>query len=698
MTDVYIAYAREDRERVRPLAESLQTEGWDVWWDPTEPSASASAALDQRLGSAGSILVVWSASARGSEYVRSEAATGLYKNKLIQVRIDSTGAPRPFDQVEVVNLGRWQGERDDENWRRVLSAVRLYAGAPGIARPQPVRRPGVRAPSKPAYLEQDRAVAWGPLAAAAALVVAGGAIWVADPFGWRDGEGAHSASAEAAPAAAPADLAALTPERFEDTEASEARWASLDREDPQALRDLVTEHPRSSHAESARSLLRVLDAQSWVEAVTADNEAGYTAYLKNFPVEGSLAGAMAGQARDRLVSLNVERVQAIEDIQRGLASLDLYKDEIDGKGGPGTVRAIRSFASGQRISVPSLTSSAPRDLRSFADRIRKEAGGRASASNDISPIVAAATTPARTERPSPSAAAQADQLRVAEAQAAARRATEAAEEEEKDQAEGLAAATLSRLDAEAWSVAQRVGTAGAFQSYLASYPSGSQAAAARAAIQSLSRPAAYSIDQVAPGLRASVEAARNAEVAAKGRAQAARETAAATQSAANLRSITSADGDRYETQIANGAPNGLGLRVSGDTASLGDRYRGELRNGQSSGLGVYEFADNPNNARAGAQRYEGEHTADGMSGFGVTYWRNGDSFAGSGASGATARGVLTFANGQRYEGETRNGVRNGLGVVWSGDGQILQAGRWENGQLVEPMAAPGTIALGPPLP
>ena len=90
MTDVYIAYAREDRERVRPLAESLQTEGWDVWWDPTEPSASASAALDQRLGSAGSILVVWSASARGSEYVRSEAATGLYKNKLIQVRIDST--------------------------------------------------------------------------------------------------------------------------------------------------------------------------------------------------------------------------------------------------------------------------------------------------------------------------------------------------------------------------------------------------------------------------------------------------------------------------------------------------------------------------------------------------------------------------------------------------------------------------------
>ena len=37
MTDVYIAYAREDRESVRTLSEMLRFEGWDVWMDPSEP-------------------------------------------------------------------------------------------------------------------------------------------------------------------------------------------------------------------------------------------------------------------------------------------------------------------------------------------------------------------------------------------------------------------------------------------------------------------------------------------------------------------------------------------------------------------------------------------------------------------------------------------------------------------------------------
>ena len=46
--------------------------------------------------------------------------------------------------------------------------------------------------------------------------------------------------------------------------------------------------------------------------------------------------------------------------------------------------------------------------------------------------------------------------------------------------------------------------------------------------------------------------------------------------------------------------------------------------------------------------------------------------------------MLTFANGQRYEGDVRNGVRHGIGVVWSADGQVLMAGRWENGSLAEP--------------
>ncbi|RYD92765.1 MAG: toll/interleukin-1 receptor domain-containing protein, partial [Sphingomonadales bacterium] len=152
MTDVYISYAREDRESVRRLSEMLRFEGWDVWMDPTEPLGTSTAALDMKLGSAGAILVVWSGYSRGSEHVRSEAATGLYKNKLIQVRIDNAAPPRPFDQVEVIDMGRWTGEREDPNVRRIVSAVRLYAGVPGNARPQVTRRaPPPPPPPKPSH-------------------------------------------------------------------------------------------------------------------------------------------------------------------------------------------------------------------------------------------------------------------------------------------------------------------------------------------------------------------------------------------------------------------------------------------------------------------------------------------------------------------------------------------------------------------
>jgi hypothetical protein len=383
---------------------------------------------------------------------------------------------------------------------------------------------------------------------------------------------------------------------------------------------------------------------------------------------------MAAAARDRLVSLSVERTQAIQDIQRGLASLQIYAGDIDGKGGDGTVRAVRRFASERKRSAPVLSTAAPRDLRAFADAIQKVAGGPAAKA----PIIAAATA-------SLSAAAEADRQRVAQAQAAAKVATQtvATTQVSRTDADVLAAAELERVsDVNAWTEAERAGTVASYQAYLTAHPAGVQVAAARAAIVRLNKPAPFSLDLVSGDVKAVAEVARRAQSSANARAAAARDAATAAAGAPGARSIVAANGYHYEAQISGGAPNGLGVRVSGSPANAGDRYRGELRNGQSSGVGVYEFASNPNNS-AGASRYEGEHSADGATGFGVTYGKNGDSFAGQETSASgQSRGVMTFANGQRYEGELRNGARNGFGVVWGPDGSVLAAGRWANGELV----------------
>lgn len=816
MTDVYIAYAREDRDRVRLITEMLRFEGWDLWMDPFDLSDEISPAAELKLATARVILAFWSDRSRTSEVVRSEAATGLYKNKLMQARIDSGAPPRPFDQVESLDFSHWRGDIDDPIWRRLIAGLKQHAGepagtralantgrkpamtppaqpqhpqaqanvlpmslsmprqyapppppprsqpvfqAPPLAPPQPPPgynvpppQPMYQAPPQPQpqmYQPQPPApppsyqmapqaqaprpvmfdpplappplppmaqpappperqwrrsqsddldfpesrsgrsggaigysdskgggggMAWGPVAAAIVLIVSGVGLWFGDPFGWRSG----AAPAENEPVALAARTVSEAPVAngepavgpAEDTPESNASWQRVNRKNADALRDFVTEFPRASSAETARSLLRVLDAQAWVTAVTSDNEQAYQAYLKRFPAEGVMAGAMARAASERLSALSGERQAAVEEIQRGLTALNIYSGPLDGKGGGTTAAAVTKFASSNRRAAPSLSASSPRELRAFAESVRR-AGSRDVASAEVA------------------ADSEADKLRVAQAQAQA--ASLAATPVPAGNADSLALSQQQRLaEQQAWAAANETGTLASYQAYLSTWPTGPNAAAARAAVTRLNRPAPFSLDQLSADVRAGVDAARKAQATANQRAAAARQAASSAESLTDAQSITGAGGDKYDAQIANGAPNGLGVRTRGSGVNVGDRYRGQLRNGQSSGVGVYEFADNTGNAGARALRYEGEYSGDAVSGHGVFYWRSGDSFAGQGAGGSgQARGVLTYSNGQRYEGELSSGQRDGIGVVWASDGSIIQAGRWAKDTLAESMKSPG---------
>ena len=33
MADIFISYARADRNKVKPIAKALEEKGWTVWWD-----------------------------------------------------------------------------------------------------------------------------------------------------------------------------------------------------------------------------------------------------------------------------------------------------------------------------------------------------------------------------------------------------------------------------------------------------------------------------------------------------------------------------------------------------------------------------------------------------------------------------------------------------------------------------------------
>ena len=61
MHDVFLSYASEDKERVRPIVEAIEQEGVTVWWDENlPPGTSWRSFLQKTLDESRIVVVVWS--------------------------------------------------------------------------------------------------------------------------------------------------------------------------------------------------------------------------------------------------------------------------------------------------------------------------------------------------------------------------------------------------------------------------------------------------------------------------------------------------------------------------------------------------------------------------------------------------------------------------------------------------------------
>ena len=117
MSEVFISYSRDNQEVVRRLAEAVKALGYDVWWDDQLPPHLAYGdVIAQKVGGAKAAIVVWSANAAASEWVRAEADMARNQRKLIQTSIDGAEPPMPFNQLHYVSLADWNGETDHPGW------------------------------------------------------------------------------------------------------------------------------------------------------------------------------------------------------------------------------------------------------------------------------------------------------------------------------------------------------------------------------------------------------------------------------------------------------------------------------------------------------------------------------------------------------------------------------------------------------
>ncbi|HXQ13330.1 MAG TPA: TIR domain-containing protein [Caulobacteraceae bacterium] len=154
MSDVFISYGHSTLKQTLQVADALRGLGYDVWLDDQLPAHRAyTDVIEERLKAAKAIVVIWSAEAAKSHWVRAEANTALEANTLVQLTVDGVMPPMPFNQIQCADLAGWTGDIDAPGWRKVVTSVADLVGGTGAA-PTSAAAPSVAdaplpMPSKP---------------------------------------------------------------------------------------------------------------------------------------------------------------------------------------------------------------------------------------------------------------------------------------------------------------------------------------------------------------------------------------------------------------------------------------------------------------------------------------------------------------------------------------------------------------------
>jgi len=108
MSDIFVSYASEDLERVKPLVTVLEEQGWSVWWDrELVAGPSYEDKIEEALDAASCVVVVWSARSIQSQWVRTEAHEGMERNVLVPLLVDDVKPPLAYRIAQTARMFDW---------------------------------------------------------------------------------------------------------------------------------------------------------------------------------------------------------------------------------------------------------------------------------------------------------------------------------------------------------------------------------------------------------------------------------------------------------------------------------------------------------------------------------------------------------------------------------------------------------------
>jgi DNA/RNA endonuclease G (NUC1) len=124
LVDVFISYARTDQAIAENVAETLRSEGFEVWFDKSiYAGADWENMILSTLASAKAILVLWSTRSVDRPWVIKEAAIGMQTRKLVPAKIDDCKLPEGFASLQTAKMIGWNGSDPHPELERLLAGL-----------------------------------------------------------------------------------------------------------------------------------------------------------------------------------------------------------------------------------------------------------------------------------------------------------------------------------------------------------------------------------------------------------------------------------------------------------------------------------------------------------------------------------------------------------------------------------------------
>jgi formylglycine-generating enzyme required for sulfatase activity len=131
MSDIFLSYKSEDRQRAKIIAEALEQHGYSVWWDRIiPPGKTFDEVIEQELEVAKCVIVLWSKESVKSDWVKNEAREGARRHILIPVLIDEVKIPFEFKHIQAANLVDFQGMLPNPEFDLLLISIADIVGQP----------------------------------------------------------------------------------------------------------------------------------------------------------------------------------------------------------------------------------------------------------------------------------------------------------------------------------------------------------------------------------------------------------------------------------------------------------------------------------------------------------------------------------------------------------------------------------------